>query len=112
MIVHLCREVSHASAVSSSDTEAQLTIRSRNGTEQEISLPALQGDGPYLAASENWSVLVPTEVTATGRWPHVLDLLNERPDIYRKAGRYGDALARGRLPRFVPAQQSHRRRRR
>jgi hypothetical protein len=42
-----------------------------------------QGGEPHLAAYENWSVLIPTEPAQAGRWPHVLDAVKERPDIYQ-----------------------------
>lgn len=74
----------HHLGMAVSDTEAQLTVRLSTGAEREVSLPALQGGDPPLADMENWSVLIPTQMTQAGRWPHVLDGLKERPDIYQK----------------------------
>jgi len=75
----------HRLGMTDSDTRARLTVRLRTGKEKKVTLAVQEGsDAPPNAESDTYGVLIPQEPDEVGRWPHVLDGVKERPDIYQK----------------------------
>ena len=73
----------HRVGITKSDTESRLTVRLGNGKTTKVSLTAEVPSPKWRDSPEYWEALIPTPAGAADRWPHVLDTVKSRPDIYQ-----------------------------
>ncbi len=73
----------HRLGITSSDTEARLTLTLASGSTEEVVLSSETGEDPGQSDSEEWGVLIPSDRRTSGRWSHVLDTVEPRPAVYR-----------------------------
>ncbi len=73
----------HRLGITESDTEARLTLRLTDGSQEDVVLPVEMTGDPGQLDEEEWGVLIPSDPRTPGRWLHVLDSVKSRPSIYR-----------------------------